>query len=540
MAGGKKRLRAALIAFGLTLAVFVRVAAAGDRPLLTLQLPGEAGFEFAGYYAALWHGFYRDAGIEVEIRPGGTAIDPVREVVEGRARFGVGDMRLLVRIAQGLPLVLLAPIFQESGAAIYYRADSNFTSPDALAGATIGRLPPTSALDIEYRALLQTAGIDPERVKSVAVGPGDIVAGLAERRFDAAVGSAWEVPWRAYRRGLALKALPMAGPFYGDTLFATERFAHDEPGVVAVFRAATLKGWEYALANPGPVVARFAALARDPAASAERAALARYQSEIARRLAHYPKEEIARSDPQRWRRIGEQLVRAGAIQHSPALAEALYQPDRFTAGNLLRPGFAVIGVGLLAAGGLWWRRQRRGLADFGEGPIDLDALLTALEPRLRRRLPRTLRFRLSLAPGERLCRADPAALSAAVIDLAREAADEMAGEGEIVVGARDRRIDEAARTELPDARPGDYVRLSVKDNGPGLSADLLDEIFDPAETLRPAAARARALALRLGGFAVAESAEGVGTAIHLYFRREPAAEGATAPTPEKEPRAEAA
>ena len=79
-----------------------------------LQLPGEAPFEFAGYYAALWQDFYRDAGLDVEIRPGSAAVDPVREVVEGPARFGVGDARLLVRIAQGLPLLLLAPIFQES------------------------------------------------------------------------------------------------------------------------------------------------------------------------------------------------------------------------------------------------------------------------------------------------------------------------------------------------------------------------------------------------------------------------------------------
>src|SRR5213078_1966107 len=80
--------------------------AADDK--LVLQLHGPAQFEFAGYYAALWQGFYRDAGLTVEIKPGSgrgePLIDPVREVTEGRAQFATGTAELVVRTAQGLPL----------------------------------------------------------------------------------------------------------------------------------------------------------------------------------------------------------------------------------------------------------------------------------------------------------------------------------------------------------------------------------------------------------------------------------------------------
>src|SRR5947207_13034528 len=86
---------------------------------VVLQLHGPAQFEFAGYYAALWQGFYKDAGLTIEIKPGAgrgeAPIDPVREVTEGRAQFGTGTAELVVRTAQGLPLLLLAPIFQQSG-----------------------------------------------------------------------------------------------------------------------------------------------------------------------------------------------------------------------------------------------------------------------------------------------------------------------------------------------------------------------------------------------------------------------------------------
>ena len=80
-------------------------AAASAETKLVLQLHREPQFEFAGYYAALWQGFYQAAGLDVEIKPGtspgATQIDPVREVTEGRAQFGTGTVQLLVRAAQG-------------------------------------------------------------------------------------------------------------------------------------------------------------------------------------------------------------------------------------------------------------------------------------------------------------------------------------------------------------------------------------------------------------------------------------------------------
>jgi hypothetical protein len=53
----------------------------------------------------------------------------------------------------------------------------------------------------------------------------------------------------------------------------------------------------------------------------------------------------------------------------------------------------------------------------------------------------------------------------------------------------------------------------------GLSDAQFEQILDPAVTVRPAVAHAAALMERLGGFVRVESAEGIGTAVHLYFGR---------------------
>src|SRR5437763_4480807 len=141
-------------------AAFAWSATATAADKVVLQLHGPEQFEFAGYYAALWRGFYQDAGIEVEIRPGGgqPAADPVREVTEGRAQFGTGTAQLVVRAAQGQPLLLLAPIFQQSGVALYSRADGDFSSPAALTKGKIGRTPATDILDIELATALKAEG----------------------------------------------------------------------------------------------------------------------------------------------------------------------------------------------------------------------------------------------------------------------------------------------------------------------------------------------------------------------------------------------
>src|SRR5215469_16707203 len=211
-------IRAAWVALALTAAS--GAASAADK--LVLQLHRAAQFEFAGYYAALWQGFYREAGLDVEIKPGAPPgvppIDPVREIVEGRAQFGTGTVQLLVRAAQGQSLLLLAPIFQHSDARVYYRSDGDFSSPTALLDGRIGRSPPSNIFDIELRTALYAEAIDPDKLRSLSIDPGQSLAELASRRVDAVVGSAWELPWQARESGIGLKSLNPAAyrvEYYG-------------------------------------------------------------------------------------------------------------------------------------------------------------------------------------------------------------------------------------------------------------------------------------------------------------------------------------
>jgi ABC-type nitrate/sulfonate/bicarbonate transport system substrate-binding protein len=84
----------------------------------SLQLKWKHQLQFAGYYQALEQGFYRDAGLDVTIREGGSDMDISGAVADGKADFGVCSASVLRDWGAGRRLVVLAAMFQRSAAVI--------------------------------------------------------------------------------------------------------------------------------------------------------------------------------------------------------------------------------------------------------------------------------------------------------------------------------------------------------------------------------------------------------------------------------------
>jgi ABC-type nitrate/sulfonate/bicarbonate transport system substrate-binding protein len=553
-------------ALALALLGLPRPGAAADS--VVLQLHGPAQFEFAGYYAALWKGFYQDAGLAVEIRPGGARgqipIDAARELAEGQAQFGTGSMQLVIRAAQGLPVLLVAPIFQASGAAVYYRADSDFSSPASLVKAQLGRLPASSILDIELATALRAEGIDPARIKSITIDPAQIVPALIDRTIDAAMGSAWVVPWQAHERGIVLKSLNPANyrvEYYGDSLFTLKRFAAAEPQIVARFRAASLKGWQYALQHPDEIAARLVADPPGPPPVGDAAGFARYQIDVARRLARYPDIPLGYSNLDRWTQIEAGMLGAGVLARSTDLTSFVYNPSAEPASGgtsrAIGPFVIVIvfAAAIAAAGWLGlrvWRQRSRVAAGIPmaiealkrrapllrrprvtppppeplpllapplPAPVDLNDILGPLERRIRQIVRGKVRFRYSLLSDLWLCRTEGGPLAATVLNLVTAATAATNADGSLIVGTRNITFDKANLADFPGARLGEFARITIRDSGPALSEVQFVQVFDAEVSARLAIAAAAATVERIGGFVRVESAEGVGTAVHLYFTR---------------------
>ena len=130
-----KRLLAVTAAAGFLAAA--ASAQAADK--VTIQLKWVAQAQFAGYFVAQDKGFYKDAGIDVTIKPGGPDIAPEQVFAAGGADVIVDWMTAaLAAREKGVDLVNIAQTFQREGLELTCLKSSGVKSPKDFAGRTLG------------------------------------------------------------------------------------------------------------------------------------------------------------------------------------------------------------------------------------------------------------------------------------------------------------------------------------------------------------------------------------------------------------------
>ena len=127
---------------------------------IRLQLQWFPQAQFAGYFAALDKGYYRDEGFDVTILPGAVEIVPATVVAGGQAEFGISWVpRMLAPRESGADGVVIGQIFQRSPTLQVSFKDKNITKPEDLRGKKVGSW--GFGNEAELYAGLHKAGIDP-------------------------------------------------------------------------------------------------------------------------------------------------------------------------------------------------------------------------------------------------------------------------------------------------------------------------------------------------------------------------------------------
>jgi len=287
-----------------------------------LQLGWLHQFQFAGYYAAIEKGFYRDAGFKVTITEGRPGIRPVEEVVSGRANYAVGRASVLLHRLHGKPVVVLASIFQHSASIFLAKRESGIQTPQDMIGRRVMLLKGDDAA--EYMAMFCKEGISLEQIRIIpsSFDVDDLIKGKTD------VFNAYSTNEPYY---LETQKIPMSiiDPktygidFYGDCLFTSEQELKERPDQVKAFREASLRGWQYAMDHPEEIIDL---ILTTYGVKKTREHLI-FEASAIRELMLPDLIQIGHMNPGRWRHIADTYVDLGMADSGYSLKGFIYDPN---------------------------------------------------------------------------------------------------------------------------------------------------------------------------------------------------------------------
>ncbi len=105
---------------------------------ITVQLDWVAEPEHGGFYQALAKGYFKEAGLDVNVIQGGPNGYVLQKVATGQADFGQSDStNVLLAINQGLPIIQVGAVFQNDPSVLMLHADNPVKTFEDLNGKTI-------------------------------------------------------------------------------------------------------------------------------------------------------------------------------------------------------------------------------------------------------------------------------------------------------------------------------------------------------------------------------------------------------------------
>jgi two-component system, cell cycle sensor histidine kinase and response regulator CckA len=158
--------------------------------------------------------------------------------------------------------------------------------------------------------------------------------------------------------------------------------------------------------------------------------------------------------------------------------------------------------------------------------VDVAHLTDGIEKLLQRTIGEQVKLRRERAPDTGSVQIDPGELEQIIVNMAINARDAMPAGGELVIGTLNRDVDADLAQAHPGAAPGEYVAITIRDTGDGMSPETLSRAFEPFFTTKPVGGgTGLGLSICYGivkqarGFITVQSVEGSGTTFTVFLPR---------------------
>ena len=301
---------------------------------IVVQLKWVNQFQFAGYYAALEKGFYKEAGLDVILRPNGyngSFVSPVDAVVSGDAQFGISNSGLVLDYLNGKPVVALAATLQHSAVSWLVLEKSGIRSIHDMVNKRLMTVFPLSE-SLELLEPFRAEGIDPKKLHLTQT-IFDLQP-LIDGKIDAYDAYVTNEPFLLEQKGIPYRIIDPRTygiDFYGDVLFTSQAELQNNPERVEAFRKASMAGWRYAMAHPDEIID----LIVNKYAPQKNREHLRFEARAMWNLMQPDIIEIGHMNPSRWLRIAEIMTEHNRIIDDKILDSFIYTPDNYQQ-NLLR------------------------------------------------------------------------------------------------------------------------------------------------------------------------------------------------------------
>ena len=328
----KKKLLAIALSTILTCTTFAGFSAQGSAATtpktldkVTLQLSWLPQSEFMGFYVADKKGYYKDAGIQINILPGGSNIIPEQQVSAGIADVGVNLTSSLMQYqSKGWNLQEISQLFQKSAMLFVSKKAAGIKSIKNLKGKKIGCW--FGGNEYDLYALLTKAKLD--RNKDVTLvqqdftmdqftsGKIDVAQAMSYNEYGLLLESGYK------KTDLNVISVENEGvAMLEDCMFANTTWASKHSDLLVRFLKASLKGWKDACKDP--------AAAGKIVYNKDKSVSLKHQIYMAQEVAKlvtpngFSSAKIGYMDPKALKRTSDLAVKYGLLKKPANLAKCI-------------------------------------------------------------------------------------------------------------------------------------------------------------------------------------------------------------------------
>jgi NitT/TauT family transport system substrate-binding protein len=233
------------------------VRTSGMSRKIILQTDWFPQAEHGGYYQALAKGYYKEAGLDVDIWPGGPGAGIKLKVARGDADFGMQRSDdLILAAGVGMPFMIVAATMQHDAQGLMMHEASPVKSFQDLDGRVV-----IGNVGMAYFPYLEKKFAITIQRRQNTYGMGEFLAN-PETVQQCLITSE---PFFAAQHGRKVRTLPLSSSGYDcyQMIFTRRDLVRDSPDVVRAFVQASIRGWRDYLEND-PTPANALILRRNP------------------------------------------------------------------------------------------------------------------------------------------------------------------------------------------------------------------------------------------------------------------------------------